>query len=78
MFHTHALKAYLNLSNRINKCNCIEYVLSHTNYQHVSIAFATIIRAALQEYRRTPASVGNTFQDLPRLCETADNTEHYI
>jgi len=29
-------------------------------------------------YMRTPASVGNTFQDLPRLCETADNTERYI
>jgi hypothetical protein len=21
--------------------------------------------------------MGNTFQDLPRLCETADNTERY-
>jgi hypothetical protein len=25
-----------------------------------------------------PVSTGNTFQDLPRLCETADNTECYI
>jgi len=30
------------------------------------------------KYRRTPVSVGNTFQDLPRLHETADNTERYI
>jgi len=30
------------------------------------------------KYRRTPVSVGNTFQDLPRLRETMDNTEHYI
>jgi len=25
-----------------------------------------------------PVSTGNTFQDLPQLCETADNTERYI
>jgi hypothetical protein len=25
-----------------------------------------------------PVSVGNTFQDLPRLRETTDNTERYI
>jgi hypothetical protein len=25
-----------------------------------------------------PVSTGNTFQDLPRLNETADNTERYI
>jgi hypothetical protein len=27
---------------------------------------------------RAPKSKGNTFQDLPRLGETADNTERYI
>jgi hypothetical protein len=30
------------------------------------------------KYRLTLVSVGNTFQDLPQLCETAHNTEHYI
>jgi hypothetical protein len=30
------------------------------------------------DYRRTPVSAGKTFQDLPRLRETADNTESYI
>jgi len=30
------------------------------------------------EYRRTSVSTGNTFQDLPRLRETTDNTESYI
>jgi hypothetical protein len=25
-----------------------------------------------------PVSAGNTFQDLPRLRETTDNSEHYI
>jgi len=28
--------------------------------------------------RGTPVSTGITFQDLPRLRETADNTKHYI
>jgi hypothetical protein len=27
------------------------------------------------KYSRTPVSTGNTFQDLPRGHETADNTE---
>jgi hypothetical protein len=30
------------------------------------------------QYRRTPISMVNMFQDLPRLCETADNTERYV
>jgi len=29
-------------------------------------------------YRWTAVYVGNMFQDLPQLCETADNIEHYI
>jgi hypothetical protein len=29
-------------------------------------------------YSSAPVSTGNTFQDLPRLRETADNTERYI
>jgi hypothetical protein len=29
-------------------------------------------------YSSAPVSADNTFQDLPRLCETADNTERYI
>jgi hypothetical protein len=29
-------------------------------------------------YRCAPISAGNTFQDLPRLRETAENTEGYI
>jgi hypothetical protein len=31
-----------------------------------------------QKYSSAPVSTGNTFQDLPRLRETADNTERYI
>jgi hypothetical protein len=29
-------------------------------------------------YSSAPTSVGNMFQDLPRLCETTDNIEHYM
>ena len=39
------------LYDKTNQFTCIQYVLPHTiNYQHVSIAFATIIRVDLQEY----------------------------
>jgi hypothetical protein len=32
----------------------------------------------LQIYSSAPVFTGNTFQDLPRIHETADNTERYI
>jgi hypothetical protein len=32
----------------------------------------------IKKYSNTPISTGNTFQDLPLLRETADNTERYI
>jgi hypothetical protein len=28
----------------------------------------------VKQYSNATVSTGNTFQDLPRLCETADNT----
>jgi hypothetical protein len=28
-------------------------------------------------YRCAPVSTGNTFQDLPQLCETAENSQRY-
>jgi hypothetical protein len=34
--------------------------------------------ALKSNYSSAPVSTGNTFQDLQRLCETADNTERYI
>jgi hypothetical protein len=30
------------------------------------------------EYSSPTVSAGDTFQDLPRMPETADSTEHYI
>jgi hypothetical protein len=36
------------------------------------------MRTEGEKYRCGPVSTGNTFQDLPRLRETADNTERYI
>jgi hypothetical protein len=32
----------------------------------------------IYEYGSAPVSMGKTFQDLPQLCETVDNTERYI
>jgi hypothetical protein len=32
----------------------------------------------LHIYSSAPISAANTFQDLPQLCESADNTERYI
>ena len=50
MFRIHSLKEYLNICNKTDKCTCMKYVLSHIiNYQHVSIAFAIIIRVFLQQ-----------------------------
>jgi hypothetical protein len=48
MFHNHALKEYLNLYNKTNKCTCIKSCIT---YQLPTFfdRFA-IIRVALQEY----------------------------
>jgi hypothetical protein len=35
-------------------------------------------RPTLIQYSSGPVSMGNTFHDLPRFCETADNTERYL
>jgi hypothetical protein len=35
-------------------------------------------RTAATLYSSSPVSTGDTFQDLPRVRETADNTERYI
>jgi hypothetical protein len=35
-------------------------------------------RPSEAKYSGAPVSTGNTFQDLPRLRETADNTERFI
>jgi hypothetical protein len=33
---------------------------------------------SVEMYSSAPVPTGNTFQDLPRLHETTDNTERYI
>jgi hypothetical protein len=42
-----------------------------------AISFDTLY-GGVQKYSSAPISTGNTFQDLPWLSETADNTERYI
>jgi len=49
--------------------------------QHIKSSFGClkfVHSVIMVGHRRTAVSMGNTFQDLPRLRETADNTEHYI
>jgi len=51
MCHIRAVKEYLNLCNKTNKCTCIQHVVSHIiNYQYVSLAFAIIRTVGLEEY----------------------------
>jgi len=48
---------------------------------HQALRFSRLNPDSLQyktEYRRNLVSAANTFQDLQRLHETADNTERYI
>jgi hypothetical protein len=37
-----------------------------------------LLFAIFTKYNSAPVFLGNTFQDLPQLPETADNTERYI
>jgi hypothetical protein len=57
----------------VNKLNFFYF---HVNTVHVCCLLFICTNKFI--YRRTPVSAGNTFQDLPRLRKTADNTEHYI
>jgi hypothetical protein len=43
----------------------------HVQLQHLSTDHQS-------KYSSAPVPTGSTFQDLPQLCETADNTECYI
>jgi hypothetical protein len=47
------------------------------NYHEVG-GFAFHIKSAVKIEGSAPVSTGNTFQDLPRLRQTTDNTERYI
>jgi hypothetical protein len=47
--------------------------------QTLTLTFAKVHGQPLKSlYSSAPVSAGNAFQDLPRLLETADNTERYI
>jgi hypothetical protein len=62
---------------------------SHTGHAFFTSGSSDIVKYSLSPahhsllqtvsyYSSAPVSVGNVFQDLPRLYETADNTELYI
>jgi hypothetical protein len=58
----------------------LHYKAVTPQYKYVLVRVITSTDNLLlrDEYRCAPISAGNTFQDLPRLRETADNTERYI
>jgi hypothetical protein len=43
----------------------------------VCVSFGGKGLTGINEITDVPVSTGNTFQDLPRLHKTADNTERY-
>jgi hypothetical protein len=49
----------------------------HSNY-FSSVIGSIMYVLCLLKYSSAPVSTGNTFQDLPQVCETADNTDRYI
>ena len=59
---------YLN----VNFCNLFLFL-----EQEMLLVLYMLLRSYFK-YRRTAVSTGNTFEDLKRLRETADNTERYI
>jgi len=58
MFHIHALKEYLNLYNKTNKCTSLCYVLSHVKYQHVYKA--TLMRIDMTSCAVMPPRLKNS------------------
>jgi hypothetical protein len=56
---------------RVKDCRLLEIL----KYVHIPYTQRTYV---VHIYGSAPESTANTFQDLPRLCKTADNTERYI
>jgi hypothetical protein len=79
---------YIPITNYTASCpRRSQYGCAHTMKRRISYCIFTrswVILSAVNQhdvsikYSSAPVFTGNTFQDLPRLCETADNTERYI
>jgi hypothetical protein len=54
------------------------HLLLNICHKIVRATYEAKLRALYSVYRCAPIFAGNKFQDLPRLRETADNTERYI
>jgi hypothetical protein len=59
----------------VRRC-CGGYIVEHHTQERRRWWWCSQYKILL--YSSAPVFTGNTFQDLPRLCETADNTERYI
>jgi hypothetical protein len=62
------------LYSQINK---IVINITHSTYKYIIYKKCYLFINIIYNYRFSPVFTGNTFQDLPRLSETADNTERY-
>jgi hypothetical protein len=73
------------ISLRFSKRTQFSATLHNTNTHYIPSNAITSSHSSLMAifvwewpiYSNAPVSTGNTFQDLPRLRETADNTERY-
>jgi hypothetical protein len=67
-----------NDNNNNNNNNFILTVKYRRECYDKHMQAANHIGTVLMKYGCAPVFTGKTFQDLPRLRETADNTERYI
>jgi hypothetical protein len=64
------------LSCRFSFVSHLLYVMIHEDRSRWDMTLCCWVSSSW--YSSAPVSAGNMFQDLLRLCETADNTERYI
>jgi hypothetical protein len=61
-----------------NPTNIIIHLYQNTHITEIKSVHIDVFYGCCFIYSSAAVSTGNMFQDLPWLCETADNTEHYI
>jgi hypothetical protein len=54
------------------------HLISQSSDGEFCFGYFFVIVIVSWKYSSAPVSTGSMFQDLLWLCETADNTEHYI
>ena len=67
---------FLRASDAVARARAHTHTHTHTHI-YMGVRLFIYIYIYTHIHRRTPISAGNTFQDVPRLREAADNTERY-